>query len=64
MTQTLEETVTPASCEVFMKTFAAELAIEMSFLCDEDGRATGILGVTRDITERRRKGIWSGYQPG
>ncbi len=84
MTRTLEETLTPASYEVFMKTFAAELELEkmeqkdpfrsqtleleqickdgstvrtevkMSFLRDEDGRATGILGVTRDITKRKR----------
>ncbi|MBA7510319.1 Sensor histidine kinase RcsC [subsurface metagenome] len=26
----------------------------MSFLCDQDGRAVGILGVTRDITERKK----------
>ncbi|MBN1346656.1 MAG: PAS domain S-box protein [Phycisphaerae bacterium] len=28
--------------------------VKVSILCDEEGRAVGVLGVTRDITERKR----------
>jgi diguanylate cyclase (GGDEF)-like protein/PAS domain S-box-containing protein len=84
MTQTMEETLTPASIEVAAKALAEELAIEQAedkdlsrsrtlelehtckdgstvwlevttnFLRDEDGRPVGILGVSRDISERKR----------
>jgi diguanylate cyclase (GGDEF)-like protein/PAS domain S-box-containing protein len=84
MTQTVNESMTPASRDLAVKTLAEELAIEkmehkdvtrsralelemnckdgstlwcemkMIFLRDQDGRPTGILGVTRDISERKR----------
>jgi diguanylate cyclase (GGDEF)-like protein/PAS domain S-box-containing protein len=84
MTQTMEETLTPASLEVARKAFAEELTLEgaeqrdlsrsrtlelehtckdgstvwlevtTTFLRDEDGRAVGILGASRDISERKR----------
>jgi len=84
MALSVDETLTPASMEVVMKTLADELAREnggqkdvhrsqtlefeqyckdghtiwteatMTFLRDPDGRPVGILGVTRDITERKR----------
>ncbi len=82
--QTLDDVLTPPSCELAKKVLAEELAREgggegepfraytlelehvrkdgstfwgeakMTFLRDADGRPVGILGVTRDITERKR----------
>ena len=84
MVQTVNESMTPASREVAVKTLAEELALErvehkdvfrtrtlelemnckdgstiwsemkMTFLRDQDGQPVGILGVTRDISERKR----------
>ncbi len=84
MALSLEETLTPASYEVALKTFAEEKAkieagqrdlltpvtLELEHRCkdgstvwteaminglpDSDGRLVGILGITRDITERKQ----------
>lgn len=84
MSQTLEEALTPGSCEIARRTLAEELLtetlphkdlsrsrtlelecrckggatvwaeMEMTFLRDPSGQPVGILGVSRDISERKR----------
>jgi PAS domain S-box-containing protein len=84
MAQSIEEVLTPASCEAAQKVFAEEqikeqmdgirrfgsrtlelelrckdgstvwTEVKVNLLRDPDGRPAGILGVTREITERKR----------
>jgi PAS domain S-box-containing protein len=88
MSLSVEETLTPSSCELVMDIFSQELALEdsreehdtartrtfeveqlckdgstvwgevtASFLRDKDGKPVGVLGVTRDISERKKADV-------